>query len=201
MGTDTQLSLLVDQMQSGDPNAREELIRTSLGRLERLARKMLRGFPGVARWEDTGDVLQNALIRLDRALHAVTPGSGREFIGLAAEMIRRELLDLARHYSGARGMGRNHQSGVNVGDAAADGLDPAAEHPEAGDLEKWAAFHEAVEKLPVPEREVFMLTFYHKWTQAEIAELFHVDERTVRRRWAAAAEQLDTMLGGDIPGN
>ena len=28
-----------------------------------------------------------------------------------------------------------------------------------------------------------MLTFYHGWTQAEIAELFQVDERTIRRRW------------------
>ena len=63
-----QFSLLVGRLRAGDAAAREELIRTSLGRLERLARKMLRRFPTVKRWEDTGDVLQLALIRLDCAL-------------------------------------------------------------------------------------------------------------------------------------
>jgi RNA polymerase sigma-70 factor (ECF subfamily) len=195
------LSLLVERHQAGDPAAREHLIAAACGRLERLARKMLRGFPGVGRWEDTADVLQNALIRLDRALRAVAPSSSREFIGLAAEQIRRELLDLARRHRGPHGHGRNHESGMNVGDAARDGLDPPAADPDAGELERWAALHEAVEKLPPAEREVFVLTFYHKWSQAQIAELFQVDERTVRRRWKAAAELLHDALGGDLPGS
>lgn len=195
------LSLLVERHQSGDPAAREQLIAAAVGRLERLARKMLRGFPGVGRWEDTADVLQNALIRLDRALRAVAPSSSREFIGLAAEQIRRELLDLARRHRGPHGMGRNHESGMNIGDAARDGLDPPAADPDAGELERWAALHEAVEKLPPAEREVFVLTFYHKWSQVQIAELFQVDERTVRRRWKAAAELLHDALGGDLPGS
>lgn len=194
------LSLLVERHRDGDPAAREQLIAAAVGRLERLARKMLKGFPGVGRWEDTADVLQNALIRLDRALRAVAPSSSREFIGLAAEQIRRELLDLARRYRGPRGMGRNHESGLNIGDAAREGLDPAAPVPEVDELERWTALHEAVEKLPAAEREVFVLTFYHKWPQAQIAELFQVDERTVRRRWRSAAQMLHDALGGDLPG-
>lgn len=200
MSTDTELSILVDRLQAGDDSAREELIRASLGRLERLARKMLRGFPLVQRWEDTGDVLQNSLLRLDRALRAVVPESSRQFIGLAAEQIRRELLDLARHYSGAHGLGRNHQSGMHVGDAERDGLDPMAETGEPDELERWTAFHTAVEQLPAAEREVFMLTFYHKWTQPQIAELFQVDERTVRRWWQGATVRLTEKLGGKLPG-
>ena len=45
---------------------------------------MLRDFPGVARWEGTDDVLQNATLRLYRALKDVTPESPRSFFNLAA---------------------------------------------------------------------------------------------------------------------
>ena len=47
----------------GDLAAPEELLRAIGGRLEALARKMLRRHPGVGRWADTDDVLQNALHR------------------------------------------------------------------------------------------------------------------------------------------
>ena len=192
------LSGVIDRLGAGDPAARDELIRSAMGRLEQLARKMLRGFPGVKRWEDTGDVLQNALLRLVRALGAVTPGSSREFFGLAAAQIRRELLDLARHYQGALGLGRNHQSGLQRPDGASPEFADAP--AETGELDRWAALHEAVETLPVVEREVFCLTFYHGWTQPQIGELLQIDERTVRRRWQSAAALLQGALGNFPPG-
>jgi RNA polymerase sigma factor (sigma-70 family) len=58
------------------------------------------------------------------------------------------------------------------------------------DLERWAAFHEGVAGLPAEEREVVGLVFYHDWKQAEVAELFQVNERTVRRRWESALVTL-----------
>ena len=67
--------------------ARDELIRGFQGRLELLARKMVGRDPRVARWVDAEDVLQNALLRLLRALEAVRPDSTRAFFGLAAEQI------------------------------------------------------------------------------------------------------------------
>ena len=66
-------------------------------RLSRLARKMLRSYPGVRRWELTDDIVQNAALRLWQCLDAVKPASVRSFINLAAVQIRRELIDLARH--------------------------------------------------------------------------------------------------------
>jgi RNA polymerase sigma-70 factor (ECF subfamily) len=152
---------------------------------------MLRGFPGVRRAEDTGDVLQGATIRLLRALRAVAPGSTREYFGLAAEQIRRELLNLARRYRGDRG--RNLPLSPSDPNGAHDPVDPA---PPVDDLERWAAFHQAVERLPAEEREVFALSFYHGWTQARIAELLGVDERTVRRRWRSGCSRLYERLGG-----
>src|SRR5262245_62555220 len=68
---------------------------------------MLRGFPGVRQWEETSDVLQNVLLRLDRALQAVEVPSPRDFLRLATAQIRRELIDLARHHAGPEGLGAN----------------------------------------------------------------------------------------------
>lgn len=186
------LSGLVVRLRAGDDAAREELIRASLDRLDRLARKMLRRFPRVRRWEETADVLQLALVRLDRALREVVPGSSREYFALAAEQVRRVLLDLVRQHHGAHGVGRNHES--DPGHDVPDGADDPAE------LDRWAAFHEAVAGLPAEQREVFMLSFYHDWTQAQIAEMFGVGERTVRRRWQAAGLELGRRLGGNLPG-
>jgi RNA polymerase sigma factor (sigma-70 family) len=189
------LGNLMNRARSGDFDARDELVRRSQRRLELLARKMLRGFPTVHRWEETLDVLQNSMIRLLRSLEEVTPQTTREFFGLAAEQIRRELIDLTRHYQGPHGHARHHRSGViDNEDKIVKVPDIADDRPDPTELERWTAFHCAVERLPVEEREVFMLSFYHGWTQPRIAELFEVDERTIRRRWKAAGEKLQAVL-------
>ena len=66
--------------------------------------------------------------------------------------------------------------------------------PGLGDLERWTAFHGEVEKLPVEEREVVGLIFYHGWSQPEVAELFRCTVRTVQRRWKAAMLKLHAIL-------
>ena len=71
---------------------------------------MLRADGRLQRWEGTDDVCQNALMRLCRALQDITPGSVREFFRLAAMQVRRELIDLARHYYGPHGLAAKHQS-------------------------------------------------------------------------------------------
>src|SRR5438309_1494875 len=90
----------LDRLRAGDAAARDELLRRACGRLELLTRRMLRGFPGVHRWEQTDDVLQNALVRLLRALKEIQPATTRDFLALSTKQIRRELIDLARHYFG-----------------------------------------------------------------------------------------------------
>ena len=71
---------------------------------------MLKFFPVVARWEQTDDVLQNALVRLCRALEAAPPEDARHFYHLAELQIRRELLDLANRYRGPHGIGNSHHT-------------------------------------------------------------------------------------------
>ncbi len=184
---------MLARVRAGDLAARDELIRGCIDRLEQLVRKMLRSFPGVRRYEDTGDVLQESMIRLLRSLESVEVTSTRDFFNFAATHICRELIDLARHYQGPRGMGRHQSVGLDDTECPG-GPDEAA----AEDLERWAELHERVMELPAEEREVFSLAFYHGWTQPRIAELFGVNERTVRRRLRQAVRKLTRQLG-DLP--
>jgi RNA polymerase sigma-70 factor (ECF subfamily) len=182
----TQLRGWLERLKEGDQAAREALLRAFGVQLESLARKMLRRFPSVARWEQTGDVLQNALVRLMRALPEVMPGSVAGFVGLAAQQMRRELLDLARHYRGPLGHGANHASWPS-------GPEPAGGDDQE-DLERWAAFHEGVASLPEDQRQAVDLLFYHGLEQAEAAELLGVSVRTLQRRWQGALVTLEGRL-------
>ncbi|MEO2017872.1 MAG: ECF-type sigma factor, partial [Fuerstiella sp.] len=94
----TQLQLVFSRMAAGDVSARKFLIDHTYDRLRLLAAKMLSGFPGVRRWEETDDVLQRALIRLCDSLDHVEVDDIDGFFRFAATQMRRELIDLARHY-------------------------------------------------------------------------------------------------------
>jgi RNA polymerase sigma-70 factor (ECF subfamily) len=195
----------LDRLQAGDEMARHELIRCACGRLERLTRKMIRGWERVHRWEQTGDVMQNTLLRLYRSLAEVKPAGVADFFRLAALHIRRELRDLARHYCGPRGLGRRHATATWKVPADGQGAEFAAcEPPATGeapeDLAAWAEFHAQVERLPEEQRAVFDLVWYQELSQAEAAALLGVSERTVKRRWAAARLELHRVLAGTLPG-
>ena len=100
----------ISRLNAGETSARQDLVEHAMMRLHLLARRQLRHFPRVARWEQTDDVLQNATLRLLRALREVRPTSMAQFFSLAGLQIRRELLDLARHYYGPEGLGKNQVS-------------------------------------------------------------------------------------------
>jgi RNA polymerase sigma-70 factor (ECF subfamily) len=192
-----QMHRCVERWQAGDRAAADELLRALGTRLEYLARKMLQGFPNVRGWAETMDVLQGSLVRLLNTLQNLRPESTRHFFNLAAVHIRRELLDLARRFRG-EGAARLPLTG-QAGDSQGPGLSQAADGREDKDFELWCRFHEAVDQLPPEEREVLGLVFYHGWTQVQIAELFQVDERTVRRRWQAACLRLNQLVGEKLP--
>ena len=189
----------LERMQAGNLRHRDELLRSFCGRLESLAHRMLRRFPQVQRRAQTDDVLQNALLRLLRSLQSVKPASVHDFLGLAALEIRRECLDLARHFCGPQGVGANHASQGAGSDRTGVVPEPVAQTDDPDDLERWQAFHEGVEGLPVEEREVVNLIYYHGWTQAEAAYLFQVSERTIRRRWESALVKLHRRLNHQEP--
>lgn len=189
------------RLRAGDAQAREALLRCACERLTVLTRKMLKGFGRVRRWEQTDDVVQNSLMRLYKTLEDIQPANAVEFYRLAALNIRRELLDLAKHYYGPRGLGANYGS-VEGGPNSSQGgavLDRPTADDDPGGLAAWTAFHAQVEHLPAEEKEVFDLLWYQELSQAEAAELLKVSERTIKRRWAAARLRLHEILGGEMP--
>ena len=161
---------------------------------------MADGFQRLRRWEAADDVVQNASVRLCRTLRETVPDSPRSFFRLAALQIRRELLDLARHYYGPMGQGQNHAS-VAAGrdDSHAPAvLDPpstGSHGPEA--LARWTDFHRIVGELPEQEREVFDLLWYQDMRQDEAARLLGVDVRTLQRRWRRARLALAAAMRAD----
>jgi RNA polymerase sigma factor (sigma-70 family) len=189
--TTERIEACLDRLRLGDFTARNELIAHACGRLQRLGHKLFADFAGLRRWIDAEDVVQDASIRLARALDSVAPESPRQFFRLAALQIRRELLDLARHYRGNQGVAANHASWP--GDSAA----PLPEDRSSADparLAEWTEWHERLAELPEEEREAAELLWYHGLTQHEAAALLDVPLRTLKRRWQQARLRLSAEL-------
>lgn len=193
MGHTTDLQNQLKRLSEGCPESRRTIIEHCCDRLRTMARRMLQKYPGVGRWSDTDDVLQQSLMRLHRALATVRPESVRKFYGLAATNIRRELIDLARSYYGPLGIGTKHDTD---GGKAAD--EQADNHFEPESIAAWTEFHESVDQLPEAEREVFSLLWYDGLTQADAARVLGISLATLKRRWVSARLLLqDTFQEGD----
>jgi RNA polymerase sigma factor (sigma-70 family) len=191
----------VERMNRGESDARDELMHVAFERLQRIAKKMMHGYERVGRWEQTDDVVQNASLRLYKSLQQAPIVDARHFYRLAALQIRRELVDLCRHYHGQLGLGANHQTQVRPAAGEASAISPAYELGEEAEdpqnMEQWSEFHEAVEKLPHNEREVFEMLWYHELAQEEVAQLVGLSVRQVKRIWRAAKLRLHDHLFGE----
>jgi RNA polymerase sigma-70 factor (ECF subfamily) len=187
----------IARLQAGDPAARDALLGAAGERLRQLAHRMLGTYPRVRRWEETDDVLQNALLRLYRTMKDVPPQSAADFLRLAALNIRRELLDLIKHYYGPQGQGAHHASQDPNQESPPEGTAPSSLDPSR--LATWSEFHQHVERMPDDERAVFDLLWYQGLTQAQAAQLLGVTERTVKRRWQSARLKLHDALQGEVP--
>jgi RNA polymerase sigma-70 factor (ECF subfamily) len=194
----------IDRLRAGDESARAELLRVSCDRLADLTRRMLRRYERLRRWEQTDDVVQNVAMRLYRTLESVTPESPRDYYRLASLNIRRELLDLAKHYFGPQGLGTLYVSTPEetVGEDRTrenPASDPADVTHDPSRIEAWAEFHREVAALPDDEREVFDLIWYQGLSRAEAAEVLGISERTLMRRWQEARLALYDALDGQLP--
>jgi RNA polymerase sigma factor (sigma-70 family) len=165
---------------------REDLIAHAADRIEVLSRKMLRRSSIVVRSNvQTGDVFIGAAMRLMRALKQVSPLDPRAFFGLVGLQIRRELVDMARHF-------RRDTLSYSFDEPEHEHDRQRTDNPR--NLECWTRFHDAVGRLPAEQREVVDLHWYQGLPQEEIAGLLKVDKSTVKRRWRAARECLAKEL-------
>jgi RNA polymerase sigma factor (sigma-70 family) len=199
--SEKRLQECLDRLASGDPHARDDLIAIACSRMQGLAHRMLLSYPAVRRHEGTDDVVQNAAMRLYRALAEVRPASLRHFSGLAALQIRRELLDLARKHAGPESYAANHETNYARvgGEERAKVSDAPAGQIQIETLEEWTRLHEAAASLPEEERELFHVVWYLGAKQDEAATLLNCSERTVKRRWANAKRLIAMHLRGESP--
>lgn len=199
MDDSTALDACLARLAAGDLAARDRIIELCSDRLRAIAHRMLGRFPAVRREADTDDVVQNAALRLHRALGdlAAAGESPRSLVALAATQVRRELLDLARRQAGPEGWAANHETNAIPGTAGRLRVDEAGAMPEQ--FERWEAFHAAIDGLPAEEREVVHLSWYLGIDQKTIATVVGCSPRTVKNRWRSARGRIAAALDGERP--
>lgn len=201
--SDTALQPLIDALARNEPEALDRLFDRSMERLRCLTRNRLRSYPRVARYDQTDDVLQNVLVRLQDALKETKPTSVAGYFGLAAQHIRWELLDRHRHHYGKQGEGANHATDPKHLDRDGEIMPriEAEADPATGPvaLLEWAEFHEYVDQLPAEEKQFFDLILYDGMSRKEVANVLGISERMVKRRWREARLKLHEWAQKNAP--
>ena len=184
----------LDLLRTGDERAKNALIEHAYKRLQTLVRGHLWRFPRVRdRGEVTDSVLNDAVLRLQRALEEVKPDTPSQFFGLASTHIRWALLDLKKRSEREPALGQqaSEPSPPELADSTAGPATRAEKRDLAEDL------HTKVQDLPDELREVVDLLFYQGLSQEEAAEVLDLNDRTIRRRWRKARLALAEDLNLD----
>jgi len=197
-GSDRRLQDCLNRLAAGDPIAKDELIAVAYARLEKRASQMLMGFPAVRKSSDTGDVVQEACLRLVRTLNAIHPTDSRQFLGLAGLHIRRVLIDLYRRCHGPESYEANHATNVVRGN---DGhlhhhVDCVPDEPSLTDESTWTRLHAAAESLSDEDQELFHMRWFLGMTHEQIARQLGCAEKTVKRNWNRVKDLLRKQVGG-----
>ena len=171
---------ILDLAQAGDPTAADQLLPLVYEELRKLAARKMAG-------ESPGQTLQptalvhEAWLRLSQQSHA--RWQNREhFYAMAAEVMRRILVDRARRRQARKHGGQLER--VNL---------DAVELPEFGNDAVILHVHEALERLAAEDSEkaqVVKLRFFVGLENAEVATLLGVSEKTVQRHWTFAKAWL-----------
>jgi RNA polymerase sigma factor (TIGR02999 family) len=176
----SEVTLILERVQQGDPKAAEELLPLVYSELRKLAsHKMAQELPGQT-LQPTA-LVHEAWLRLDGD---GDPGwqNRAHFFAAAAEAMRRILVDRARRKQALRHGG---------GQVRVELEESAIEAP--ADDEKILRVHEALEALAAedPDKaEIVKLRFFVGLSHEEIAALLGLNEKTVRRHWEVAKVRL-----------
>lgn len=134
------------------------------------------------------EMLSAVIERMLKAMREARPGNVRQFFSIASQHMRWELNDVARR--------------LDKGAIATELRDEfVAPPPDSGSTVGPTALRmlEAIEALPVEEREAFDLIRVHGMTQPEAADLLGVSVRTVQRRLTNSILLLSEELADLCP--
>jgi len=180
------ITQLLEAMANGDPKASESLLPLVYGELHRLAKSYMRR-------ERPGHTLQATALINEAYLRLVrehTNWNSREhFIGVAANVMRRVLVDYARaHRAEQRGGGLKR---VELQDDLAI---------SAGKLDEVEQLDEALEHLEKEhprQAKVVELRYFGGLSVEQIASLMGFSPRSVKRDWSLARIWLYRQLKQD----
>jgi RNA polymerase sigma factor (TIGR02999 family) len=175
-GASAAVTVLLRRWSGGDHGARDEVLPLVYGELRQLAQAYLRRERQGHTLETSG-LIHEAFLRLI-GQQEVSWQNRKHFFGIAAQCMRRILVDHARH------RGRSKRGG----DFELVGFDEAWQLAEErpGEL---LALDEALGRLAEvdPERaRLVELRFFGGLTHEEIADLLGISLSTVERRWRLA---------------
>jgi RNA polymerase sigma factor (TIGR02999 family) len=172
---------LLVEWSHGDQDALERLTPLVYGELRRLARRHLSRERSDHTLRSTALVHEAYLRLIDQ--RSVQWQNRAHFFGVAAQLIRRILIDYARaKQAGKRGAG-----------ACLLPLDEALDSPAGGRPLDIVALDDALEqlaKIDPRQSRIVELRFFAGLTVEETAEVLNVSTPTVNREWAAAKAWL-----------
>lgn len=187
MTPDADVTQLLRAWRAGDAAAGEKLLPIVYAELHRRAAAAMRR-------EDAGHTLQptalvnEAYMRLVGQRQAEWQNRG-QFYGIAAQLMRRILIDHAREHLAAKRGGGARQVTLS-------GVEVAADSDDAIEV---LALHEALERLAVlDERQakVVEMRYFAGLGVEEVAEALDISPATVKREWATARAWLKRELAG-----
>ena len=175
------LTLILQQMERGDPQAADQLLPLVYDELRRLAAQKMARESGGQTLQPTA-LVHEAWLRLGGDDQPTWENRGH-FFGAAAEAMRRILIDRARHRHALRHGGG--QERLNV-----DDLELAA---VADNDDQLLAVHEALDKLAAQDprkAELVKLRYFAGLTIEEAALALGISEPTAKRWWTFARTWL-----------
>jgi RNA polymerase sigma factor (TIGR02999 family) len=182
------ITQLLERWSNGDEKARDELMPLVYDELHRLAVTYLRHERREHTLQPTA--LVNELFLKFSEQHSMSWQNRAQFFGVAAQFMRRILVDYARaHYASKRGGDRYCVSLKNV---AAFGAQPDA------DLLALHAVLNELEKLDPDQARIVELKFFGGLTIKEIAEVMQISHATVEREWKVARAYLKNRLSRTV---
>ena len=176
---------LLSRLGEGEPGAAERILPIVYEELRRLAASSMRRERAGHTWRTT-DLAHEAYLRLCDQ-RELDPRRREQFLALAAETMRRVLVDHAR----AR------QARLQGDDARRVTLDSAELGREDAPIDVLAleAVLERLAELDARQVKVVELRFFGGLTEEETAAALGITDRTVRRDWVKARALLQHALG------
>ncbi len=176
---DGQVTLLLKAMKTGDETAADKLLPLVYTELHRLARAYMRRERSDHTLQPTA-LINEAYLRL--AGENVDWQSRQHFIGVAANVMRRLLVDHARAHNALIRAGGQHRVEMD------DGLVITNERSR-----EVLALHDCLgelEKINPRQAKVVELRYFGGFSVEEIAEILKMSPRSVKRDWALARISL-----------